>query len=186
MAPQVLAIATRIGGPSFAKRSGALCKGDPMRSFPKIIVVAMLALAACAVGVGETGTVEVPLSTIGADGATYRLPEGSQVLLTNGEYFQYLLVDGPEASLHVEVPVGSVNATLWNPAGYADRWPLVRELADGTTDTVMATLATPLPATVEVAEGQTASIAFSFVVAQIGTISFAHGAVDISVAVGSA
>jgi hypothetical protein len=90
-------------------------------------------------------------------------------------------MDGDNSILSVEVPVGSYFVALGHGNGYTIEWPLERENPDATTETVNATLLTGQPVSVVVNENATTSLVFQFLVVDGGTVTFAHGIIDISV-----
>jgi hypothetical protein len=124
----------------------------------------------------SVGSIEVPLTAPGANGATYRLPPDTLLVVASGMFGDGFPLDGDAPSLAVKLPPGVYGVSLFNPAGYSRTWPLTRENADGTTETVQATLL-DLPPLVTVAEGQTTPLAIRFQVATAGPISFSHGTV---------
>ena len=148
-----------------------------------------IAAAAAIAGCAETaedeadsyGSLATAVTATGTDGATYRLPAGTYVQAYNDIFYDAWSMDGDNSILSVEVPVGSYYVYLGHPDGYAIEWPLERENPDATTETVSATLLTGQPVSVVVNENATTSLVFQFLVVDGGTVTFAHGIIDISV-----
>lgn len=139
------------------------------------------AMAACAADDGETGDVAVALTAPGADGASYRLTPGARVALYGGPFYDEFVLDGDQQVQRIQVPPGAYQAELVHNAGYTTEWPLERTNLDGTIDTVNATLTTVMPASVDVLADEATPLVLTFVVEGVGPITFAHGAVDVSV-----
>jgi hypothetical protein len=150
---------------------------------------AMAAAAALTTGCAEDtgpdedayGSLATAITATGSDGATYRMPAGTYVQLYNGTFYDYWSMDGDFQILTIDVPVGGYDASLTHSSGYTVEWPLERTNPDATTETVNATLITPQPVAVTVNEGATSSLVFQFQVVDGGTVTFAHGLVDISI-----
>lgn len=148
-----------------------------------------IAAAAAIAGCAETaqdeadsfGSLATAVTATGTDGATYRLPAGTYVQAYNDIFYDYWSMDGDNSILSVEVPVGNYYVALGHANGYTVEWPLERENPDATTETVNATLLTAQPVSVVVTENATTSLVFQFLVVDGGTVTFAHGIIDISV-----
>lgn len=142
------------------------------------------ALAGCAEtapGEDAYGSLATAITATGSDGASYRMPAGAYVQLYNGSFYENWSMDGDFQILTIDVPVGGYDASLGHASGYTVEWPLERTNPDATTETVTATLVTPQPVAVTVNEGATSSLVFQFQVVDGGTVTFAHGLVDISI-----
>ncbi len=122
------------------------------------------------------GSIEVPLTAPGANGATYRLPPGTLLAVASGTFGGSFPLDGDAPSLMVSLPPGIYGVSLFNAAGYGSTWPLTRQNPDGTVETVQATLLDLVPL-LTVTEGQTTPLAIRFHVATAGPIAFSHGTV---------
>lgn len=148
-----------------------------------------VATAAALAGCDETaqdeqdtyGSLATAITATGTDGATYRLPADTYVQVYNGSYYDFYSMDGDMEVLSIEVPVGDYLVSIGHPNGYTVDWPLDRTNPDATTETVNGTLLTPQPVSVSVTEGATSSLVFQFQVVDGGTVTFAHGLIDISV-----
>jgi hypothetical protein len=95
--------------------------------------------------------------------------------VVSGMFGASFLLDGDAPSLTVDVPPDLYSVSLFNAAGYTTTWPLTRQNADGSVETVQATL-DPLPQ-ITVVENQTIPLALRFHVALAGPITFTHGSV---------
>ncbi len=147
-------------------------------------VATAAALAGCAeTGTGDdsTGSLAAAVTATGADGATYRLPAGTYVQVWNDTFNDYFLMDGDDPVVSIELPVGDYNVSLVNGGGYTFQWPLERTNVDATTETVESTLLTPQPISVSIFEDATTTLVFQFLVVDGGTVTFAHGVLDISI-----
>ncbi len=134
--------------------------------------------------VEQLGHINVPLTAPGAGGTSYRLPSGTQLLLSSATYFGEFPLDGDAPSLTVNVPPDDYAVSLFNRAGYTSEWPLVRSNADGMTETVQATL--DAPPTIRIATDQTTTLSLRFHVALAGPVAFSNGALDVSIEVDEA
>jgi hypothetical protein len=150
-----------------------------------LLAIAALAAPGCMTG-DATGTVELPITATGTDGATYRLPAGTALHLTSdsGDYAADLSLDGDEPVAEMALPVGDYQAVLTNPNGYTTSWPLTRTTADGDT-TVAADLLTAMPMAFSIADGQATPLTLQLRVTTVGDVTFANGTVDVSVEVGA-
>ena len=147
-------------------------------------VAAAAALAGCAeTGPGEDayGSLATAITATGSDGASYRMPAGTFVQVWNGTFSDFWSMDGDFQILTIDVPVGDYQVALSHGSGYTLEWPLERTNPDATTETVTATLLTVQPVPVTVNEGATSSLVFQFQVVDGGTVTFAHGLIDISI-----
>ena len=147
-------------------------------------VAAAAMLAGCAeTGADEDsyGSLAAAVTATGEDGATYRLPAGTWVQVWNGTFYDSWLMDGDATVVSVEVPVGDYYVSLAHADGYTVEWPLDRTNPDATTETVNSTLLTPQPVSVTVTEGAVSTLVFQFQVVNGGTVTFAHGVIDISI-----
>ncbi len=130
------------------------------------------------------GSIGSAITATGSDGATYRLPDdsGIQVIGVSPNTFNdtYSL-DGDAATITVDVPVGSYGVYLFSPQAMGPDWQLERTNPDMTTETVAATLVTPIPVDVTVLENQTSNVVFQFQVADGGTVVFAQGSLSVSI-----
>ena len=148
-------------------------------------VAAAAALAGCAETASDDedryGSLATAVTATGSDGATYRMPAGTFVQVYSSTFSDFWSMDGDFQILTVEVPVGDYDVNLSHSAGYTVEWPLERTNPDATTETVTATLVTVQPVEVTVNEGATSSLVFQFQVVDGGTVTFAHGVIDISI-----
>jgi hypothetical protein len=147
--------------------------------------MAALAVAACTDQAADVGTVGVALTSTDAGGTQYRLPAGSRLQMSGGTYFDELSLDGDASFLKLDVPVGDYAAELVNDAGYTTSWPLQRRAPDGTISTVDAVLTTTMPAPITIGEGTMTNLVLRFTVPDAGTVVFAHGAVGVTIDVGT-
>jgi hypothetical protein len=147
-----------------------------------IALAATLAAAACtAQDSDQVGTVGVALTATDASGASYRLTPGARLRMISGTYWDELALDGDSAFVRLDVPAGDYSAELVHDTINGVRWPLERTDLDGTVETVVATLTTPMPAALTVpADGQT-NLVLRFEVPGFGPITFTHGSVDVSI-----
>jgi hypothetical protein len=140
-----------------------------------VFLVAIVSAGCVAAPPSEpVGSIEVPLTAAGANGATYRLPPNTLLVVASGTFSDSFPLDGEAPSLTVNLPPGVYSVSLFNSAGFGSTWPLTRQNADGTVETVQATLLDLMPI-LTVAEGQTTPLAIRFHVATAGPISFSHG-----------
>jgi hypothetical protein len=139
-------------------------------------------LAGCSETQGGTGSIQAALVTTGADGATYRLPDDSYLALWGGPgFYDEFSLDGPGSVLTINVPAGDYEAWLGNyVGGYATAWPLERTNPDSTVETVMATLVTPNPTGISVIAEVTTNLVYTFIVPDIGPVTFDTGSVNVS------
>jgi hypothetical protein len=126
------------------------------------------------------GHVAIPLTAPGAGGTTYRLPPNTFLFLSGAGFFGRFSLDDDAPSLTVDVPPGDYSVFL-SFDGDTTTWPLRRQNADGTIQTVPGTL--DLTSTITVTENQTTSLVIRFHVAGIVPITFSFGSVDVTVAV---
>jgi hypothetical protein len=136
-------------------------------------------LLGCAKPATETGSVTVAIVATGAHGATYRLPAGTTLQLENQSFGSAVALDGPGASISVEVPPGDYTPSLRHPIGYTTTWPLERERADGTTEIVAGRLVLPVSVTVEA--NLATDLVVKFVVTSGEIVEFSHGSIDATV-----
>jgi hypothetical protein len=154
----------------------------------------VLSLALCLMGSAacsdsdanaEYGAISVAIQTTGSDGATYRLPSSSVVNLSRADTFEYygsFSVEGDEEVVTFQVVAGSYLAELHAGFGSGTSWPLERSLG-GETEIVIATLVTEQPVPLLVQGGLVTDLVFSFVIPDIGTVTFDHGSIAVTVAV---
>jgi hypothetical protein len=142
-------------------------------------------LGACFTETSTTGTVDMPLTSVGSDGATYRLPEGTRLTLAaEPSPFYDVALDGDAPVITFSAAEGSYQADLYNVEnGYTTQWPLLRTAPDGTVSTVDATLVTAHPFTTMVVADQATALRFQFSIATGGTVTFGHGTVSVTVGV---
>lgn len=113
----------------------------------------------------------------------YRLPTGTTLSLS-GRFYDAYSLDADASSIAVQVPPGDYQVSLFDSAGDTTVWPLLRQNADGTTETVPGTLhLTPM---ISVAAGQATNLVIRFQVQTGGMITFSKGEVDVSVQVDEA
>lgn len=127
------------------------------------------------------GHVAIPLTAPGAGGATYRLPPDTFLFLSGANFFGSFSLDDDAPSLTIDVPPGDYAVGLFDSNGDTTTWPLRRQNADGTIQTVPGTL--DLTSTITVTKNQTTSLVIRFHVAGIVPIIFSLGSVDVTVAV---
>ncbi len=152
-------------------------------------VVSMMSGVGCMEGVaggdgadGAMGQVVVPLVASGGDGASYRLPPGTQMILSKEGYLRQVAIDGDGPSLTVSVPPGDyLPPFVFDSAGHTTTWPLDRIEADGTTTRVEATLDPGAEFTVT--EGETTSLTLQFHTKVAGVITFTLASVDVDIAI---
>jgi len=146
-----------------------------------------LALATTAAACTETsrsekvGSFDTAITATGSDGSLYRLPPESYVQVFNAAYSDIFPLDGDAATMSFDVPVGSYSIYLYNPFSMGAEWQLERTNVDMTTETVSATLITPLPVAVTIVEDQVTSVVFQFQVPDGGTVTFAEGELEVSI-----
>jgi hypothetical protein len=148
--------------------------------------VVLLSIALGAVGCAEApdaakvGEISVPLTAAGSSGAVYHLPPGTSLSLFNDPVLASFSLDGDAPSVTVSVSPGTYSALLFTQSGVPDTWPLIRQNADGTTETVQATL-DPIPSVTVVAD-QTVPLTIHFHAAPAGGgITFQTGAVQVMI-----
>jgi len=154
--------------------------------FLNIVAVAgaAAALGACSETSEDTfGTIEAAITAPGGNGSTYRLPDDTYAYVSSSTYADIFSLDGDAQVIAFDVPVGDYSVYLQNNNGYTIDWPLERTNADMSVETVNATLVTPQPVAVTVLEDQVSSLVFQFQVVDGGTVTFAQGTIQISVAV---
>lgn len=141
----------------------------------------MIGIAGCGVeDATQLGTLEVPLTAPGADGALYRLPTGTALHVHAGDFFDAIVLDGGQGSIAADLPTGFYAGSYLTDA---DRrtpasWQLIRQDPDGTVATVEASL-DPIPSFM-VSSGASTQLALQFHVARAGTIQFAFGDLGIA------
>jgi len=147
-----------------------------------IPMVAAVMMAGCAAETDEVGTVGVALTATDPTGAVYRLPDGAQLVIQGGAYYDAFSLDGDSAFVRINVPAGDYSAELIDDAGHngTTLWPLTRRNVDGTTETVNAVLTTPMPAPMTITENGQTNLVLHFNVPDIGPVTFAEGSVDVS------
>ena len=174
-------------GLGMVRVDAAIREGHMVRRIGLAMLTLVIGSVACTQGkeaAPALGRVDMALVAAGSGGTIYRLPDGTSLILANDEFFEPFSLDGGASSLTVNVPPNPYEAELINIHGYTTEWPLVRENADGSTDTVQATLK-PIPS-IAVAENQTTPLIIEFHVAGADVVTFTHGSVQIAVEVGEA
>ncbi|HEU4727238.1 MAG TPA: hypothetical protein VFT22_05105 [Kofleriaceae bacterium] len=129
----------------------------------------------------SVGYVSIPLTASGGGGATYHLPPFTSLLLSGAGFFGSFSLDDDTAVKTVKVPPGDYAVFLSDGKGDSTVFPLIRENADGSFDTVPATL--DLTPAITVTENETTPLVIRFHVPIVGSITFAVGSVDVSVAI---
>jgi hypothetical protein len=127
------------------------------------------------------GYLSIPLTASGPGGATYHLPPVTSLFVSGVGFFGSFSLDDDAAVKTVKIPPGNYSVFLSDANGDATVFPLMRENADGTFDTVPGTL--DLTPTITVTENETTALVIRFHVPIVGPITFAVGSVDVSVAV---
>lgn len=129
------------------------------------------------------GYISIALTASGGEGATYHLPLFTTLSLAGGavNFFGSFPLDGDAAVKTVKVPPATYSVFLSDAGGDRTVFPLIRENADGTFDTVPGTL--DLVPTITVTENETTPLVIRFHVPIVGPITFAVGSVDVSVTV---
>jgi hypothetical protein len=153
---------------------------------PKFLSLGLaVLLGACFTETSTTGTVDMPLTSVGSDGATYRLPDGTRLTLAaDPSPFYDVGLDGDSATVTFSAAEGSYQADLYNlDHEYTTQWPLLRTAPDGTVSTVDAHLVTALPVATTVVADQATSLRFQFSIPSGGTVTFGHGTVSVTVGV---
>jgi len=150
------------------------------------VVAVLAALVGCAGSADqkpETGQVSVAMTSTATDGTMYRLSSAYVGFISGPTYVaQYL--DTSADHILVNLPVATYNAYLYSYAA-GGGWALERLNPDGTVAGTVdgVSLLTVLPVSLTVAANQTVPLIFTFRVPTGGTVTFAYGTVDISVAV---
>lgn len=149
------------------------------------------ALALSAIGLGspgcadsprEVGRVDVALVAAGTSGIAYRLPAGTMLHASDGTFTENFSLDGDTASALFDLPVSVYTIDLVDASGQVPAsWSLIRQLPDGSSDTVPATLT--MASSITVAANQTASLELRFRVATGEVIQFLHGQIQTTVVV---
>lgn len=150
------------------------------------LVISSAFISACAADHTEsTGTISAAIQSTTSDGSVYRLPSGTNLAVynTGGTYGEIVPLDADTASITHKVPTDSYNLYLSGPAGVTTDWTLQRTKPDNTVESVPATLVTPLPITVNVAENAVVPVVFTFQAYDGGVITFSQGTLDVSVTV---
>jgi len=145
---------------------------------PALCLFAAVVGSGCVEPSASVGSIAIPLTAPGPDGSTYHLP--SAVLrLDNPGYHAAFSLDVDGSSTTFDVPAGDYSVSAFHFAGDGDLWPLIREDADGTLTTVLATL--DLAPAITVVENQTTGLVFRFHIPSVGPITFSLGSVAVSV-----
>jgi hypothetical protein len=127
--------------------------------------------------VEHVGTLTAALATTGSDGAVYKFPAGSTLLVQSDTFAQNLALDGADSSLSLRIPAGTFTASF-SPA------PLQLEKTVGaSTALVNATLLNTLPLTFVVVENQTTTLDLKFQVQGLGDITFSPGQLLVTLSV---
>jgi hypothetical protein len=158
-----------------------------LRNTTHAILTILFSMVALACGTHDEdeqlGQVELTLSAVDGEGNTWRLPAGTSLYVSKGNFQDSLPLDGSTAVATFSLPVGMFEWELTNPNVFGGEWPLEREDALNNVDTVMATLGNPQPHTFLVLPSSTTSLSLQFNAALGGKISFAKGTVDVDLAV---
>jgi hypothetical protein len=134
--------------------------------------------AGCTEAPESVGSISIALTAPGAGGSTYRLPPGTSLFLSTPTFGRQLSLDDDAPSVTVQVPPGDYSVSLFDSGGDTTVWPLQRQNADGTTETVSGTL--DLTPTISVVENQTTDLVIRFHVVG-SSVTFSMGSVDVSV-----
>jgi hypothetical protein len=147
--------------------------------------VAALAAAGCVSQDERVGSVSAALTAPDSAGGTYRLTPDTRLQIYSSTYFDEASLDGDGAIASFDLPVGDYAVSLVHPFGYTDAWPLERTAPDGTIEIVTGYLVTPMPQALAIFEDTTTSLQLVFEVPEFGSITFAQGALDVSLDVGT-
>jgi hypothetical protein len=140
-----------------------------------------VALAACGTG-EEHGEAELALVGVGDDGAFYRLPEPTFLILENPpRFWESFSLAGDAIGMAIELPVGKYSWRLSRPGGAPEEWPLERHDPSGEVEIVMARLINVQPDALQIAPDARTSVVIAFEAATGGSITFATGVADVSV-----
>lgn len=148
-----------------------------------LLAACAAAIPACFAEVDDTGTVGVALTASDATGATYRLTPGARLVMMGGTYYEEFSLDGDSAFVRIDVPPGDYSAEAMHDTIEGLLWPLERRLPTGETEIVYATLTTPMPAAVTIANDALTNLVLRFSVPDIGPITFDEGSVDVAIEV---
>jgi hypothetical protein len=102
--------------------------------------------------------------------------------MSGGTFFDEFSLDG-DGVVSFDVPAGDYSAELIHDDGHTTQWPLERTDLDGTTETVIATLVTPMPALLTVAADAQTNLVLQFQLPGFGPITFDQGTVEVSLEV---
>jgi hypothetical protein len=155
-------------------------------------VAGVCAVVGCSSGGGSGGTgngsetvgsVEVALSAIGPDGATYSLPQGTGLVIAPVPTGTTTIVglNATTATQSFTIPPGNYALTLQGGTD-AGAFTLNRTANSGPS-TVVALLTDKQPRSVTVATNQTTSVPFHFIVPQIGNVTLSTGTLATSLQV---
>ena len=132
------------------------------------------------------GSLNIALSAVGPDGATYSLPASAIAsLYSSGSLFMSTGVGGAgAASASYNLPTGPYTMTL-SPGGGVDAgqpWTLTRA-GDGGTASVVAYLVDAQPYAIDIQSNQTTTSTFHFVVPSVGNVTLSTGTLTTAVQV---
>ncbi len=121
------------------------------------------------------GTVELALSTTGADGAVYGFPEGTYLQLNTTHFSEWVLLTGAETVLRKELAAGAYTANLWFQDGNVQ---LVRT-EGGSTSLVDAEWTNTPPVALSITDGQTTPLTLQFATEELGALAFGTGTLEV-------
>jgi hypothetical protein len=132
------------------------------------------------------GALQVALTAVGPDGATYAIT-AEQFEIQGGSFSTWIYFDPTKATESFSLPSGSYTGQLLSASGAAfdagATFPLTKKNTDGTTTTVPATLVDPdsFPFTIE--NGQTTALTLHFQVPGLGDVTFSAGTLTVGASV---
>jgi hypothetical protein len=130
------------------------------------------------------GSVDMAMTAVGSDGATYRLAPGVKLEFERmpEPFSKSISIEGDDDVLSVRLPVGIYEARLRHPSGPSSKFFLLdRQLDDEPTQRVIGELITPMPVALVVESNQDTAVGFAFRVPDYGTVTFSRGNVDVSI-----
>lgn len=121
------------------------------------------------------GTVELALSTTGADGAVYGFPESTYLQLNTTNFSEWVSLTGSETVLSKELAAGEYTASLWFLDGNVQ---LARTEA-GSTSLVDAEWTNTQPIALSIVDGQITPLTLQFSLDNLGAVAFETGTLQV-------
>jgi hypothetical protein len=126
--------------------------------------------------VEDGGSLDLALTTTGADGAVYGFPDQTYLQVTTATFTEWIpLFTSAETLLTKTLPAGAYTATLYFQNGNVE----LTRTAGMTTTTVSAEWTNAQPVTLEIVKGQTTPLALHFSVDSLVDLVFDTGTLQI-------